>query len=176
MFEILKKDLRKLNLKKRFKKKIFFSDFKKDFPKKNLNLMSELRFLKKESYSFERNKNSEKDFIFFLRKKIFKKDSFFKIWFRPHEKRITEKRIFCRPLIIMTKTRTIRLKLSELVHQRKRNRRNEWKEWKWRFKIWNSPTMVRNKIWSATWRHHVTSSRDIINRAPFISNAVYFKM
>ena len=79
MFEVLKKDLRKLNLKKRFKKKIFFSDFKKDFPKKNLNLMSELRFLKKESYSFERNKNSEKDFIFFLRKKIFKKDSFFKI-------------------------------------------------------------------------------------------------
>ena len=28
-----------------------------------------------------------------------KKDSFAKIFFRPHEKRITEKRFFCRPLV-----------------------------------------------------------------------------
>ena len=59
---------------------------KKDFEKRFFFFFGEKRFRKKIFFSF-------------FAKKILKKESFFKIFFHSREKRITEKRLFCRPLV-----------------------------------------------------------------------------
>ena len=114
--QIFKKDWRKFNLfsffqfsrkdfknlfcfyEKRISQKILILLSEKRFSRKILILLSEKRFSQKILILLSEKRFQKKDFIFFFRKKISKKESFAKICFRPHEKRITEKRFFCRPL------------------------------------------------------------------------------